>query len=554
MFTKFTAFITAVLIFLGGFSLIAEPRIPDACSEEELLSVSGVIEKKELGDEVYAYDIGGFSYAERLIAISLQGIVARQNPCVYIIQSGADRGFLAEIEASGKTVNYGKLTLEQMIEKYRPYIGDGGYVLYRESEFAEGLNTATNYASVYGWLPVQKEYEQAAKNCGLTLKLDISGDEYNLSFQQKHWKALRDSLKKGIVVHEKYKMPGLRDLAIEQRAYCFYTDSTDEGNRFLKKVLEWSGKNTSVQGWTENEKGFVAFISKLGCYINPSDICLNNSYLSSFEAENPAVSQQPAAAQTDETKHYVTLVFTDGDNCQWVQNGFGEYHQTVNNYPDIKMTWTVSPFFSEFCPLTLKRTYLAANENQYFISGPSGVAYCNPACYDARSLDLMSTRTASAMLKSNQRIINILDDYTRLKDAKFGYRLGYFSRFDSIDGGILFLDPDCYRGGKGKVWFSDDKPFASVRVSLWADGGYDGATDEWIKEKAAIINGYPVDIHSVNGYSVVCVHAWTMRPASIKKFVDALDEHVVILNAADFLKTMQENIPHKNAAPDECYR
>ncbi len=550
MLTKIVSLYTAFVIFLGSFALIAEPKIPKACTENELLSVESVIQKKQLGDEVFAFDLGGYTYAERLTAISLQGIVAKTNPCIYLLQSGADRTYLAEIEKSGKTVHYEKLNLASLIQKFKSYIGDSGYILYRESEFAEGLNVATNYATAYGWLPVQKSNESLARDCGLTLKMDISEDEYDFNFQQKHWKELRDSFRKGMVIHEKYSMSGLRDLAIEQNAYCFYTDSTNAGDRYLKKILKWSGKNTSVQGWTEAEKHFVALISKMGCYITPADFCYNNSYLSSVETDITELNNHTPVAYRDPSKHYVTLVFSDGDNCQWIQNGFSEYHQTVDNYPDSKMTWTVSPFLREFCPLALKYTYSKANENQYYIAGPSGIGYCNPACYDKNSLDLMSTRTAAAMLKSRQRIITILDDYSLIKDKKFACRLGYFSRFDNIDGGILFLDPKGYRSGKGKVWFSHDKPFASVRVSLWADDGYEGATDEWIKSQADIINNFPVDINSINGYSVVCVHAWSMKPAAIQKFISDLDEHIEILNADDFLKTMQENIPHKNAVPE----
>ena len=554
MVTKIVALYTAFVIFLGSFALLAEPKIPKASNEAELLSMEGIVQKKNLGDEVFAFDLGGFSNGERVTAISLQGIVAKTNPCIYLLQSGADRQYLAEIEKSGKTVHYEKLSFASLIEKFKSYIGESGYILYRESEYAEGLNVATNYATAYGWLPVQKNEEAVLKECGLVMKMDISEDTYNLAFQRKHWEKLREHFKKGLVIHEKYEMLGLRDLAIQQNAYCFYTDSSIEGNRYLKKVLKWSGKNTSVMGWTEKEKNFVTLASKLGCYITPSDYCFNNSCLSSFEADIPELNYDAPVAYNDPTKHYVTLVFSDGDNCQWVQNGFSEYHQTVKSYPDAKMTWTLSPFLQEFCPLALKRTYEAANENQYFVAGPSGIAYCNPACFDADSLNLMSTRTASAMLKSNQRILTILDDYAPIKDAKFAHRLGYFSRFDNIDGGILFLDPSGYRSGKGKVWFSDDKPFASVRLSLWADDGYDGATDEWIKSKADIINNYPVDINSINGYSVICVHAWSMKPDAIQKFISYLDEHIVILNADDFLKTMQTNIPHENAAPEECYR
>ncbi len=551
MFTKIVALYTAFVIFLGSFALIAEPKIPTAATEAELLSLEGVIRKQELSDDIYVLSVNGYSYEEMMTAFALQGIVAKTNPCIYFLTNGVDKEYLAEIEKSGKTLHYENWNLATLIEKFKSYIGDSGYTLYRESEFGEGLAVAVNYATAYGWLPVQKSIEEIAKNSGLTAKLDISADEYDYDFQQEHWVALRDHFRKGLVIHQKYSKPGLRDLAIQQNAYCFYTDSTDAGNRYLKKILTWSGKNTAILGWVEMEKHFVEYISKLGCYITPSDICWNNSILSNVVVEIPEPNKSTPVAYNDPSKHYVTLVYSDGDNCQWIQNGFSEYRQTVSTYPDTTMTWTVSPFLQEFSPLALKVIYSKANDNQYFAAGPSGIAYCNPTCYDKNSIDLMSTRTASAMLKSNQRILTILDDYTTLKDKKFTYRLGYFSRFDNIDGGILLLDPDKYQAGTGKVWFSNDKPFASVRLSLWANDGYDGATDEWIQSRADIINNYPVDINSVNGYSVICVHAWSMRPASVQKFIEALDEHVVVLNADDFLKTMEENIPHENATPKD---
>lgn len=563
---RITAFFTALVVLLGSFSLLAEPKIPAACSESELLALNGIIKTKELGDEVFAVNIQGFSHEEKMTAIALQGIVAKTNPCIVLVHSWVDNTYLKEIKGAGKAVytdnNGSPWTLAALITAFKDYIGDGGYTLYRaakpaeerDSDWAEGLNVAVNYATAYGWLPIHTDLEGVAEACGLTKKLDISKDTYNIAFQKEHWEALKNHFTKGAVIHESYRMYGMRDVAIQQGFYCFYTDSGAEGNRFLKTVLEWSGKNTAVLGWTEDEKGFVTLISKMGCYINPTDICFNDSYYASFPVEIPDPNGNDAVAAADPAKHYVTLVFSDGDNCQWIQNGYGEYFTITENYSQAAVTYTFSSFLQELCPLAVKRVYSAANGNQYLAGGPSGIGYCTPAVYDAESMDLMSTRTAAAMLKSHQRVITILDDYTALKDARFAYRLGYFSRFDNIDGGILYLDPDGYRSGKGKIWFSNDKPFAGVRMSLWADGGYDGATDEWIREQAQIINNYPVDIHSVNGYSVICVHAWTMKPDSVQKFIDALDDHVVILNADDFLKTVQQNVPHKDAAPAECYK
>lgn len=138
MLTKISAFFTAFLVLLGSFSLIAEPKITEACSGAELMAMQGIIEKKDLSDEVFAFDIGGFSYEERLTAIALQGIVAQKSPCVYLITCGADRDYLAEIEASGKTVHYEKYTLAQMIEKFISNL-DSHVVILNANDFLKTI-------------------------------------------------------------------------------------------------------------------------------------------------------------------------------------------------------------------------------------------------------------------------------------------------------------------------------------------------------------------------------------------------------------------------------
>lgn len=553
---KITSFFTALLIFFGSVFALFLPIAPAPVSEEELMSMSEKIKKKELSDVVYAVDLSGFTTDEMYSAIALQGLVAKTSPCIYLLFGGAYNTYLSAIEKSGKTVvrtdaNGNKWTYSSLITQFKDYIADSGCVLYENCDFAEGLNVATNFATAYGWLPVPVSVREKAEACGLTVKKDLTQEEYGYAFQRKYFNELKKYFEKGTVVHVKTDMKGLRDLAIEQGYFCFYTPNDTleiAGNTFMREVLCWSGKNTAVYGWCEYEKKTVSLLSKMGCYIVPSDHSYNCSYLSQFETD-ASFDNAGGKVHTDETKHYATLVFSDGDNCQWIQNGYGEYFELTGNYPDDKVSWTFSPVLRTFCPAAFERIVNAAGENTSFVCGPSGAGYCNPSLFDAKSLDFFSTATASAMLKSGERVITILDDYKPIKEGKMARSFDYFSRFDNIDGGILYLDPDRYEAGKGKVWFSNDKPFASVRLSLWAQDGYDGATDEWIAAQADTVNSYPADIHSVNGYSVICIHAWTMKPAAVDRFIRLLDDHVEILSADDFIKTMQANVPHETAVP-----
>lgn len=554
---KLTSFFTAVLIFFSTFFASLLTKAPAPASPDELTDMSGVIRKQELSDVVYAVDFSGFTEDERQSVVCLQGLVAKTDPCILLMFGGIYSTYLAELEKSGKQVirtdaNGRKWTYETLIAQFYDHISDGGYTLYTPSEYAEGLNVAANFASAFGWLPVPLSSKEKAEKCGLVMKKDLTQEEYGYAFQRKYFRELRDHLNKGAVMHVKYDMMGLRDLAIEQGYFCFYTfnDKLEiNGNAFMREVLRWSGKNTSVYGWCEYEKNTVELISKSGGHMIAADYCYNASYLSQLDTE-ARIDNAEATVHTDETKHYATLVFSDGDNCQWLQNGWGEYFDLTGNYPDDKVSWTFSPLLRELCPPAFDRAVTAANENTDFVCGPSGAGYCNPSLLDDESLDLFTTQTASAMLKSGERVVTILDDYKPAKEGRLARSFDFYSRFDNVDGGILYLDPGRYESGKGKVWFSQGKPFVSVRLSLWATDGYDGATDEWIRLQADTVNAYPVDIHSINGYSVICIHAWSMRPAAVDRFIKQLDSHVEILSADDFIRTVQANVPHETAVPD----
>ncbi len=554
LLTRISAFFTAIIIFLGSIPVKFFPKVTQAPSADELLAMEDIIDKYEIADEIYAVNIGGKSADERNMLMCLQGLVAKTKPQIYLFSGGIYKTYLDEIEASGKKIIYNDengtpWAAKTLIEKFSSYISDGGYVLYSDSEFAEGLNAATNFAIAKGWLPAAESMKETVEECGLVLKKDLTEEKYDYAFQRKYFNELRDSFNKKAVVHIKAEQIALRDLAIQQGYYCFYTGVDEAGKKYFREILKSFGANTAVFGWVEQEKHCVAEASKMGCWVNPADWCTNNSILSSFGKDNIQPMSNEGKAYSDESKHYICLLFSDGDNCQWIQNGYSEFFETRRKYPDSNISWTFSPMVREFCPLMFEKVRKASDENNYPICGPSGAGYVLPSTYDPKALDGFSKLTASQMLKSGQRIYNCIDDYTVFGDARTQYALSWFSRFDNIDGGLLYLDPGKYLAGGGKVWFCDDKPFVSTRLSLWADEGYDGATDEWIKEKADTVNNYPVDIHSINGYSLVCIHAWTMKPDSIAKFIGMLDDHVVLLSAADFIATVGKNIPHKNAKP-----
>ena len=173
-----------------------------------------------------------------------------------------------------------------------------------------------------------------------------------------------------------------------------------------------------------------------------------------------------------------------------------------------------------------------------------------------RGVSAYSDLTAATMLKSGMTTMTLLDEINNeLEFASYAHKLEYFARYDNIKGGILQVDPDPYTngygGGRGRVFFANDKPFVSVGYSLWhPSGDMSQVTEEWLKEQADVINTYPADINSINGYTVINVHPWTVSPASLRYFVQNLGDNIEVISADELVAAVTKNVPHKNAKPE----
>ncbi len=547
VFTKITAFFMSVVLLIGGWFQLLKPEIPEAKSAAELAEIDCGFKKVPLAGELYVVDMAQIKAEETDTVRCLQGLVNREKAQLFLVNGWMARTILEHIENSGtkliQTDESGQpWKLSSLIAEFKGCIADSGYVLYRRSEFAGGLNTACNYATVKGWLAIPEDLKSFADGCGLTMMKDISAEEYDYQFLEAFFDEYKDEFSKNGIVHIKTGSAGLRDFAIQQGMYICYTEPTKSGKSFLKKVLNSTGENGLVMGWCENEKHFVEFISKLGYSISAADHSYNLSVLNSFACDfSTPEKQEPVTPEPG--KHYIALVFSDGDNVQWLTNGLSEYYRHLSLERDYHVTWGFPSICREICPAAAKVICSAADDKTDFIAGPSGIGYALPSAFEEKSMDEYTTQTAAAMLKSGMRIVTLLDDKPSLiQTPSFTRRFDFYSRFDNIDGGIIFLDPSMYSAGKGQVWFSNGKPFLTIRKTLWSPEGYDGITDEWMKQQAAEINAYAADNDSINGYSAICIHAWSMTPEKLNQFVKLLDDHIEIVSAAQLIQMITDYV------------
>lgn len=534
-------------------------KAPEPQTEQKLVEMNERFDEYALADEITVVRSSSLSTAQLHSVIALQGLVSRVQPQIFIdFGRESNRYALAELEKTGYTLVYNDEAgnpwrFDTLAEKFKSYIADSGYILYATYENHGQLNTATNLATINGWLPVSAELENAVVKLGLEKRADISGDTIDLAYMKKFYRENKEHFRNDSLVHLYYYAQGMRDFAVQQNIFIMYVEDSDyEGRLFRDSVMRDLKTSSIIFGWCQYEVKFTESASRFGHCVIPSDHSFNLSLLASFDATDEKFeAPYSGEVELDPDKHYVAIVYSDGDNAQWIQNGFSEYHTWQSYGIDVPVSWTFAPLLSDISDVDVKRTLEAAG-NATFITGPTGGGYARISKMSSEELEAFSDYTASVMLESGLGIMTLLDEINGVNfDASMQKRLSYFSRYDNIHGGILQLDPDRYSGGGGRVYFSDDKPFVSVGFSLWhPSGDANAVTNEWLAEQAEIINAKPADISTINGYTVINVHPWTVGPDDLAYFISQLDDGVEVVGIDELLAAVEQNIPHEFAKPN----
>ena len=555
--TAIALFLSIVMFILNGIGSLLPGFIPEAKSASELEELADIFDEYPLADEVVVVRSSKLTKDERAAVTCLQGLVGRTEASIFINYGYDSKTELRDLENAGCKLLYtdadGKeWSLENLIPRYASHIKDNGYVLFTDSNTHAQINMAFNFATVYGWLAVPQSAEGIVKALGMEKREDLTDDELDFNYQRDFYNKHKDEIRKDALVHLYSYASGLRDLAVQQRIFITYVEDDDYiGRTFRDQILNDLEPASVVLGWCKYEVKFTESVSSFGHYVIPSDHSFNASILTCNQIETGSLGRESETVELDPAKHYVAIVYSDGDNAQWISNGYKEFYTWQSYDIDTPITWTFAPQMSEFSPTAVNKALDNLGEDS-FITGPSGAGYARISKMAAKELEAYSDLTAAAMLRTGMTTMTLLDTKPSfLTNSLFANKLKYFARYDNIHGGIIQMDPDRYSSGEGRVYFVNDKPFVSVRLSLWhPSGNANEVTQEWLREQAEIVNGYPADIGSINGYTVINVHPWTVGPDDLAYFISQLDAGVEVISADDMIAALTANIPHKYAVPE----
>ena len=434
-------------------------------------------------DVTYVYTISGAidtpSYDEAIAAASLQGIINRDAPRLYLMSHNWVRPqmWFDVFAGEGGWLHGRKRRDLRNLDSVVRLAGErlAGAVIW-DPNVPATVNVATTVAGVEDGVVLSPEMAEAHLDTWqLPVLRDLrgmfTGDETGSSKNDAYRWAIREYLAKGRCSsrliclyhdaaghrHGDTAYAVVRDLPVRNRAFVFDLspwgderpgDDPDQPlgldlqtyRMILRGVLRQSaGKHmTELAGFFDFNKyanmpshpsahdpvptewETVHLISPYNCYQNTAtEFCYNQSFHSQFPFA-PLKQRRPTKKRAPESKSYIAILMADYDST------FPLYEFMANHWEDegrgtLPLAWGVNPNLIETYPDVISHYYRTATPNDYFVSDASAAGYMNPNRIPEEYLPLFVTHNSFFFQQTDQSIAAMVLDWDQptsaVKDA-----------------------------------------------------------------------------------------------------------------------------------------
>lgn len=467
------------------------------------------------------------SSAQKIVAEAIQGIFARTNAKYFYYRSGHQVWMDDLAQTFG--VTFVDVTYAEMLADFKQNYSNN-FVLYDGTNNPQSLNGACTVAGAVDYLPVDVSLKDDMEKAGFVQAEDVS----SLS-EAKVFAKYKDYLDNtGLVqINNSGFNDQMRDYGIACKYLFFWPKDMNDTSvvKFRSEALSWAKNDSPVFGWVPNDETIdVAISSNYSKFTLASDYCTNMSVYTcknlfgelQFKQEHKTTD-----VVAEQGKHYVCIMMSDGDNVQTWYNSFATNTKYLGaERGDFAMGWSIQPSLTDLAPNILNYVYSRQDKNDYYVCSVSGQGYMNPQNYSL--LDSFIGGLDLYLRRADLSVVQILDSGPQKSVIEA------YSKVPSLKGGIYCYGMK-YAGGAGSVYWANDKPFVSIRETIW---------DADVDAMAKRINSYSTDPTNITGYTAINLHPWSHTYDDVKKLVSQLDEHVVVVTADDFIRLITENVPH----------
>lgn len=475
-----------------------------------------------IADRLYVADVRHATADERLMLNSLQGIVNRKQPRIYLIFRDNDLFWLDQLQKQGHTGE--PIKVADPLSLVRTFRGEIEGAVVTDPKVYVSPHVAVAIAGLHDQVIASAKL---AKKLRLPIKTDLRGKFKDDAGAYRYIRTeLLPHLNPYIAISLDAPLDaGSLDQIIAARGMALWITGPKEQDQpganeaaeleEVKAIFAKLPLNSVMRGfWYNRGDGYgidegpgVSLASRFGKVTVVSD------YISNFSvhagAKIPALKQKFAPApEFDPTKIYVAFAVSDGDNlCTW-QNNFYDYF-TDPLHGTFPIAWGMGPTLLDVAPDMAKWFYDNATPNDEFICDVSGVGYISPPDW-------------AKALKDREGAFASFYDWTQQYMTKLDMktlRLMYvneddIARVGKLMPGVKFLFPDY---GYTSPRMTYDLPTGQA-VFRTATGGPATSLTEEIrahvgKARPAFVNAFVIN--------------WGMHLSDIKKTIDDLGPEYV---------------------------
>jgi hypothetical protein len=325
----------------------------------------------------------GVAADEQLLLTTLQGVVNRSRPRIYMLQP-QNEGLYTWLDDLHVRYDVASNPLS-LLTKYRGEIT--GAVLY-DPAVPGTVNVATTLAGLHDAVATSAAL---ATSSGLPVVADLRG-MFTSDLDAYTWAVAN------LWSHTTHRMligldPGisgyLRDYAVANRSLVVFLDPGVPAElALLQQVLGDIPVGSPYLGWwpssVSGESDGTQVTSQYGLFVVASDWSANLTVLGGVQAPING-SQYHAPVPPLANKVYVTFTMTEGDNLQYNQHRLRQIWDDPSR-GQVPLNWSVQPLGAEAAPTFLSYYQRTATRNDYLMAGPSGAGYAYPSDWPAAKL------------------------------------------------------------------------------------------------------------------------------------------------------------------------
>ncbi|MHA1650897.1 MAG: GxGYxYP domain-containing protein [Candidatus Helarchaeota archaeon] len=335
------------------------------------------------------YDVRGLPYEQQLALTTLQGLINKQHPSLYLIFRDSDQFWLDRLH-DYYGVNYTVLNNEtywQIILRYNSSIQ--GVIIYDE-QFLDTVNVATFLAGLNGCVVIHYQMlNNFTSQLGLQPFYDFRGNfTSRVSLYSWAWKKYWPFANHKMIASRPPEKVYFRDYIVACKIFTIWLHPGPFGDinqiQLFRQIMAETPPNIPVWGWFNDPGGAIGeyeavkTLSRSGKY----SLCAAVPDLTVLSAFKDTTLTQKSvdlniSAIPLENKVYATVIVSDGDNV----NMDMDYLLDLWQNPDrgtVPLGFTLEPLMTKLCPVVLRYYYENATPNEYFLAGPSGAGYTYP--------------------------------------------------------------------------------------------------------------------------------------------------------------------------------